>query len=250
MMLVHALMVRVSAYFFHSGNYVDCFPVSILRTPSRVWRFLVFKLKKRHLKFDELFPCPSSNENLSVLNLESLRTRSPYACGWSRIILRRSPIDRHVQSLAEDFPSRSTSCVTPSWLISPSLGPLVLALPSVNPHGKSLLDLSLTWRSAFRSDQKENSRNGCKRTLEKLSMLNKRRRWFHSSREKLSLVRMSASWFLVSTYLIWLWGLDTCLTVWLRPSIIILMTASLSSENVEQRLILRRMCVGGNEIHI
>ena len=49
--------------------------------------------------------------------------------------------------------------------------------------------------------------------IEKLSMLNKRRRWFHSSREKLSLVRMSASLFLVSTYLIWLWGLDTCLIV-------------------------------------
>ena len=58
--------------------------------------------------------------------------------------------------------------------------------------------------------------------------------------------RMSASWFLVSTYLIWvlesklilsnnqssatLWVLDTCLIVGLLPLIIILMTASLSSK--------------------
>ena len=82
--------------------------------------------------------------------------------------------------------------------------------------------------------------------IEKLMILNKRRRWLHSSRVKLSLVRMSASWFLVSTYLIWifgsklilsnnqssatLWVLDTCLIVGLRPLIIILMTASFSSK--------------------
>ena len=41
---------------------------------------------------------------------------------------------------------------------------------------------------------------------EKLKLLNKRRRWFHSSREKHPLARMSASWVLVSTYLIWILG--------------------------------------------
>ena len=84
--------------------------------------------------------------------------------------------------------------------------------------------------------------------IEKLMMFNKRRRWSHSSRMKLSLVSMSASWFLVSTYLIWifirsnnqssatLWVLDTCLIVGLtclvglRPLMIILMAASLSSK--------------------
>ena len=60
-------------------------------------------------------------------------------------------------------------------------------------------------------------------------MLNKWRRLFHSSRVKLSFVNVSACWFLVSTYLIWilgsrlilfnnqsratLWALDTCLIV-------------------------------------
>ena len=48
--------------------------------------------------------------------------------------------------------------------LSSSLEPLVLALPSVTLHWTSLLDLSLTWRSAFRSDQKENYWNGCRRT--------------------------------------------------------------------------------------
>ena len=76
-------------------------------------------------------------------------------------------------------------------------------------------------------------------------MLNKHKRCFHSSRVKLPLVSMSASWFLVSMYLIWilgsrlirsnsqssatLWVLETCLIVGLLPSIIILITASLSS---------------------
>ena len=37
-------------------------------------------------------------------------------------------------------------------------------------------------------------------------MLNKHKRWFHSSRVNLPLVSMSASWFLVSMYLIWILG--------------------------------------------
>ena len=86
-------------------------------------------------------------------------------CEHQHLVLhRRSPDWPDVPSLAEDFPSRSAGCVTPSRQISPSLGPLMLALPSVSHHGKSLLDLSLTWRSAFRSDQKENYRNGWQRT--------------------------------------------------------------------------------------
>ena len=76
-------------------------------------------------------------------------------------------------------------------------------------------------------------------------ILNKHNRWFHSSRVKFPLVSMSASWFLVSMYLIWilesklirsnnqssatLWVLKTCLIVGLIPLMIILITASLSS---------------------
>ena len=77
-------------------------------------------------------------------------------------------------------------------------------------------------------------------------IFNKGRRWFHSSRVKLPLVDMSASWFVVSTFLIWilgsklrlsinqssatLWVLDTCLIVGLMPLMIILMIASLYSK--------------------
>ena len=42
--------------------------------------------------------------------------------------------------------------------------------------------------------------------IEKFMMLNKRGRWFHSSRVKLPLVNMSVSWFLVSTFLLWILG--------------------------------------------
>ena len=75
-------------------------------------------------------------------------------------------------------------------------------------------------------------------------VLNNFNKWFHSSRVKFPLVRMSA-WFLVSMYLIWifgsklirsnnqssatLWVLETCLVVGLLPFMIILITASLSS---------------------
>ena len=77
-------------------------------------------------------------------------------------------------------------------------------------------------------------------------MLNKHRRWFHSSRVKCPLVKMSASWFLDPTYQIWilgstlilsknqsraaLWVLETCLRVRLLPLMIILISASLSSK--------------------
>ena len=76
-------------------------------------------------------------------------------------------------------------------------------------------------------------------------MLNKHKRCFHSSRVKFPFVSMSASWFLVSIYLIWilgsklilpnnqsratLWVLETCLMVGLFPFMIIMITASLSS---------------------
>ena len=75
-------------------------------------------------------------------------------------------------------------------------------------------------------------------------MLNKRRRLFHSSRVKLPLMSMSATWFLESMHLIWIFGSklylsnnqssatlrvrDTCLVVGLLPLLIILITASLS----------------------
>ena len=88
-------------------------------------------------------------------------------------------------------------------------------------------------------------------------MLNKWRRLFHSSRVKWTLVKMSASWCLVSMYRIWifesrlilsnnqskatLWVLDTCLIGWVRPLIIILITASLSSKTYN--IVLEPECV-------
>ena len=75
--------------------------------------------------------------------------------------------------------------------------------------------------------------------------LNKHKRWFHSSRAEFPLVSMSASFFLVSRNLIWifgsnlirsnnqsratLWVLETCLIVGLPPFKTLLITASLSS---------------------
>ena len=81
-------------------------------------------------------------------------------------------------------------------------------------------------------------------------MLNKHKRWFHSSRVKFPIVRMSASWFLESMYLIWilgsklilsnnqsratLWVAEPCLIVGHLPFMIILITASLSSKGYNE----------------
>ena len=120
-------------------------------------------------------------------------------------------------NLAEDLSSHSGGSLTPNSLVS-----------------------AWTWHSAFCLKKKWLQRN-----IERFMIFNKWRRWSHSSRVKFSLVGMSASWFLVSAYLIWilgsklilsnnqssatLWVLDTCLIVGLRPLMIILITASLSS---------------------
>ena len=107
-------------------------------------------------------------------------------------------------NLAEDLSSQSRGSLTPNSLVS------------VSPLPNLLLSV---WK--------------------KMAARNHREIRSHSSRVKLPLVKMSASWFLVSSNLIWifgsnnqsratLWVLETCL-VGLLPLMIILITASLSS---------------------
>ena len=82
--------------------------------------------------------------------------------------------------------------------------------------------------------------------IEKFMMLNKHKKMIPFITCKVPLVNTSASWFLVSMYLIWilgsklirskhqsratLWVLETCHIVGLHPLMIILITASLSSK--------------------
>ena len=134
-------------------------------------------------------------ENVRLLDFEWSVQVS--LCELDHLVLHRcSPDWLDIPSFVKEFPSRSTGCAKPSWLVSPSLEPLVWASPLVNLQWKSLLASSLTLRSAFRLNQKENCWNGCKRTL--------RNSWCWTYREddsirhaKFLLVRMSASWFLV-----------------------------------------------------
>ena len=97
-----------------------------------------------------------------------------------------------------------TGCGTPdSWgSTSPSPNSLASVLPSVSLQWKSLRVLSETWHSVFTIGRERKLLKRLQENIEKIMMLNKRRRWFHSPRVKLTLVSMSASWFLVSTYLI------------------------------------------------
>ena len=93
----------------------------------------------------------------------------------------------------------------------------------------------------------------------KWPMLNKRKRWFHSSRVKFPLVSMSESWFLVSMYLIWilgsklirsnnqsratLWVLETCLIVGLLPFQNHLDHCFVVFEQIQQSFLMRKLDV-------
>ena len=108
---------------------------------------------------------------------------------------------------AENFPSRSTDCVTTSVTGLAFTGqPLVLGFatgePSLEVASWPLFDMAL----CFPIGSERKLLKWLQENIEKLIKLNKRRRWLHSSRVKLSLVNMSASWFLVSTYLILIFG--------------------------------------------
>ena len=97
-------------------------------------------------------------------------------------------------------------------------------------------------------------------------ILNKHNKWFHSSRVKFPLVRMSASWFLVSMYLIWifgsrlvrsnnqssatLWVLETCLIVGLFPFNDHLDHCFVVFKHIQQSFLMRRLDVWGNRINI
>ena len=95
---------------------------------------------------------------------------------------------------------------------------------------------------------------------------NKKRKWSHSSLEKLPLVRMSASWFLVSTYLIWIlgskidsveqpiksnsvgsWHVSHCRT---SPVDYHFVHGFAVFKDVQLRFTLRGMCVSGYVIHL
>ena len=107
--------------------------------------------------------------------------------------------------------------------------------------------------------------------IEKFMMFNKRRRWSHSSRVKLPLVILSASWFLVSTFLIWILGSKLILsnnessanlwsaTLWVLGHVSHRWTSALNDhfdhcfvvfKDVQLRLALIRICVCGDVVHM
>ena len=95
-------------------------------------------------------------------------------------------------------------------------------------------------------------------------MLTKHKKWFHSSRVKFPLLSMSASWFVVSMYLIWisgsklirsnnqsrttLWVLETCLVVGLLPFNNHLDHCFVVFKDAQQSFLMRKIHVWGNKI--
>ena len=121
-------------------------------------------------------------------------------------------------------------------------------------------ELSSTWCPTFLIERKWLQEN-----IKKFTMLNTRRRWFHSSRVKLPSVNMSASWFIVSTYLILMLGSKLTLshnqpgaTLWVVGHVSHRRTSALYDhfdhrfsilENIRLSFTLRRACVCDNVIH-
>ena len=97
-------------------------------------------------------------------------------------------------------------------------------------------------------------------------MLNKHNKWFQSSRVKFLLVRMSASWFLVSMYLIWIFGSrlirsnnQSSATVWVLETCLIVGLPSFNDhldhcfvvlKHIQQSFLVRRLDVWRNTINI
>ena len=173
------------------------------RTQHRFPCAIGVRILSHHGVFLELLLPPAVSSSHWKILL-STRLRVPDFWSWSEfancfqllfplLFFHRNSTDRPDTPNCVKRCPRSSGHAPPSMVSLSSQGSL---------RSKSPLDFDLTWRSAVNPDrQKENHRNGYKRTSRN-SMLNKRR-WFHPSREKLPLVKMSASWFLVSTNIFW-----------------------------------------------
>ena len=166
---------------------------------------------------------------------------------------------------AEAFPWHSTGCVTRNWWVSPLPESLASVSPSVNLHWKSLLDLSLTLLSSFRSDQKENCWKDCKRTSRNSSCWMNEEGGSHVTRETLFGWRVSKLVFGVNIFYLYLWfQVDAVEQPTKRNSVgsghvSHRWTLSFGNhlddrfvvfKNVQLRLALRRMSVCGYVIHI
>ena len=81
---------------------------------------------------------------------------------------------------------------------------LVVILQPGAHHSSSPCRLSRVSRFDKAGDSSIRLLKRLQETLNCSELLNKRRRWCHSSRVKLPFVRRSANWFRLSTYLIWI----------------------------------------------
>ena len=141
-------------------------------------------------------------------------------------------------------------CITPSWMVSSSLLGFAIGEPSLEVASWPSFDMALCLPIGS-----EKMLRWQKEKTIKFMMFNKRWRWLLSSRPKLSLVCMSAIDFWCQH--IWFGSLVRkwfCRTIsqaqfcgfWTRVSLLDFVVF----DNVQLRLVLRRMFVGGCVIHI
>ena len=114
--------------------------------------------------------------------------------------------------------------------------------------------------------EREREKKKLRENVEKFMIFNKCKRLSLSSRVKLPLVRMSASWFLVSTHLIWIFGVQVNSVKqpikrnavgsshvshrWTSTFDAQFDERFTTFAHVQQRLALRKMCVCGDMVHM
>ena len=207
---------------------------------SWIFRTRSFTLCKNDRDFDERSDSVAVLESLSsssTRNWSVCSVNKPGGCSLTGLTVLASNISSDFHSW-EELRSSWLSCLVSHAVEAITLGFLTL-------HRQTKFIIGFDFAVTLSSPQSF-------RVLFDTLTLNKHKRWFHSSRVKFPLVSMSASWFVVSMYLIrilgsklilsnnqsraTLWVLETCPIVGLLPLMIILITASLSS-NIYNRLL-------------
>ena len=188
-------------------------------------------------------PFPEACVSARPPEYSKLYSRFPEAC-WAIRIFHLFPPESLLYS--PGFEGYSNKFVPQLCIVAKRDN--MLSLSWLANKVKSFPEIFSTFQIAFL--RKENGcKSGYKKNVVSFMIVQRCNKWCHSSRVKLPFVKMSASWFVDSTYLIWTvgsrlilsnnqsranrWVRDTCLIVGLPPLMIYLYHSFVVFENVQ-----------------
>ena len=135
--------------------------------------------------------------NLGIFLLSRLSRNVPISLSLATFFHRHSPDWPDIPIFVARH-SLCTDCASPDWW--------VWLLPSESQQSRLCFVLVSAWHQSQWALQfeRENLWNGCQNMSGKLMILNKHRKWFHSSLQKLSFGPNVSELVLVSTNFIWI----------------------------------------------